>query len=466
MSSVPLAARPLWKIRPPPDPDAVRALQGGLGLPTALCRLLAARGYRTTEDARFFLRPMLGSLHDPAGLTDADRAAHRLARAVAQREMVVIHGDYDVDGISGAALLAAWIRALGGRADAIVPDRRHGYDLSPTGVERAAARGAAVLVTVDCGITALDPVRRAIAAGMDVIVTDHHRPGPELPAALAVVNPNRPDCAYPNKQLCGAGVAFKVGQLLAAALERPEDESWEYLDLVALATIADQVELSGENRVLTSYGLRALTQTTRPGLAALTRRAGLDPGPDNPLDAAAVAFQLGPRINAAGRVGNAMDAIRLLLTDDPTEADRLAETLDTNNRDRRGVEERTTSEALEALRGEYEPSRDRAVVVSGDGWHPGVIGIVASRLVERICRPVVVVAFDGDIGRGSARSIPSFDLHAGIAACSEHLVRFGGHHQAAGMDIPLFARPSAPWPAARWAAPSPGQSSAPIWKSS
>ncbi len=431
-----LSARPLWRIQPPPDPYAVRALQDGLNLPSALCRLLAARGYRTTEEAGAFLRPLLGSLHDPAGLTDANRAAQRLARAVAQREMVVVHGDYDADGISGAALLAAWIRAMGGRADAIVPDRRrHGYDLSRAGVDRAAARGAAVLVTVDCGIVALDPVRRASAAGMDVIVTDHHRPGPELPAALAVVNPNSPDCAYPNKQLCGAGVAFKVGQLLAAALERPEDESWEYLDLVAMATIADQVELSGENRVLTRYGLRALTQTRRPGLAALIRRAGLDPGSDNPLDAAAVAFQLGPRINAAGRVGNAMDAIRLLLTDDPTEADRLAETLDTNNRDRRGVEERTTSEALEALRGEYEPSRDRAVVVSGDGWHPGVIGIVASRLVERICRPVVVVAFDGDSGRGSARSIPSFDLHAGIAACSEHLVRFGGHHQAAGMDI-------------------------------
>ena len=379
---------------------------------------------------------MLGSLHDPAGLTDADRAARRLARAVAQRELVVVHGDYDVDGISGAALLAAWIRALGGRADAIVPDRlRHGYDLSRAGVDRAAARGAAVLVTVDCGIVALDPVRRAVAAGMDVIVTDHHRPGPELPSALAVVNPSRADCDYPNKNLCGAGVAFKVGQLLAAALGRPEEENWQYLDLVALATIADQVELSGENRVLTRYGLRALTQTMRPGLTALIRRAGLSPGPENPLDSAAVAFQLGPRINAAGRVGDAMNALRLLLTDDHAEAERLANTLETNNQERRGLEEGTAAEALEVLLREYEPSRDRAVVVAGDGWHSGVIGIVASRLVERICRPVVVVAFDGDLGRGSARSIPSFDLYAGIAACAEHLVRFGGHHQAAGLDI-------------------------------
>lgn len=431
-----LAARPLWRIPAPPDPDAVRALQRELRLPSALCRLLLARGHRAADEAKSFLRPLLGSLHDPAGLTDAELAARRLASAVSRQELVVVHGDFDVDGISGAALLTAWIRALGGRADAIVPDRkRHGYDLSRHGVDRAAARGAAVLVTVDCGIVALDPVRRAAAAGMDVIVTDHHRPGPELPPALAVVNPNRPDCAYPNRHLCGAGVAFKVGQLLAAALGRPEDESWPYLDLVALATIADQVELSGENRVLARYGLRALTNTARPGLRALIRRAGLSPGPESPIDSAAVAFQLGPRINAAGRVGDAMAALRLLLTHDDDEAERLADTLETNNQERRSIEEDTTAEALEAIESEYDPSRDRAVVVSGDGWHPGVIGIVASRIVERICRPVVVIAFDGDLGRGSGRSIPSFDLHAAIAACSEHLVRFGGHHQAAGLDI-------------------------------
>ncbi len=423
-------------MRPPPDPAAVRLLQRELSLPAALCRLLVARGYRTDEEARSFLRPMLGSLHDPAGLLDADRAARRLAEAVRKGERVVVHGDYDVDGISGAALLTAWIRALGGKADAIVPDRlRHGYDLSDPGVDRAAARDAALLVTVDCGIVALDPVRRAVAAGMDVIVTDHHRPGPELPPALAVVNPNRPGCAYPNKDLCGAGVAFKLGQLMAAALGRPQEESWPYLDLVALATIADQMELSGENRVLTRYGLRALTSTTRPGLRALIRRAGLAPGPASPLDSGAVAFQLGPRINAAGRVGDAMAALRLLLTDDRAEAERLAETLDTNNQERRTLEDHTTREALELLQREYDPARDRGVVVSGDGWHSGVIGIVASRLVERICRPVVVVAFDGEDGRGSGRSIPSFDLYAGIAACSGHLDRFGGHHQAAGLDV-------------------------------
>ena len=348
--------------------------------------------------------------------------------------MVVIHGDYDADGITGAALLTQWIRALGGRAEAIVPDRlAHGYDLSQAGVARAAARGATVLVTVDCGIVALEPVRQAVDAGMDVIVTDHHTPGPVLPPALAVVNPSRPGCPYPNKDLCGAGVAFKLGQLLARMLRRPEDEAWQYLDLAAVATIADQVVLEGENRVLARYGLRAVTDTSRPGLRALMANADLKPG--EPVDSAAVAYRLAPRINAAGRVGDSATALRLLLTRDPEEARGLAGVLEQNNNERKELERRTTEEAFAALAAGYDPARDRGVVLAGDGWHPGVIGIVASRIVERVFRPVVVIAMDGDTGRGSARSIPPFDLHGAIAACAEHLVRFGGHHQAAGMDI-------------------------------
>ena len=412
----------------------MRALRRSLKLPGALCRLLAARGHLTPRAARSFLRPLLGTLHAPTGLLDAPKAARRLARAVSEREQVVVHGDFDVDGIAAAALLASWIRALGGRADAIVPDRvRHGYDLSEAGVDRAAARGAAVLVTVDCGIVAHEPVRLAVQKGMDVIVTDHHRPASTLPPAFAVVNPNRPGCAYPNKDLCGAAVAFKVGQLLAAELGRAKEESWEYLDLVALATIADQMTLTGENRVLARYGLRAFTHSARPGLMALMERAGV--GADRQVDSAAVAFALGPRINAAGRVGDASHALQLLMARDTGDARRLAETLEGDNRRRRELEQRTTEQALEVLAGSYDPERDRAVVVSGDGWHHGVIGIVASRLVERIFRPVVVLSFDGDRGRGSARSVPSFDLHAAISSCSQHLIRFGGHHQAAGMDI-------------------------------
>lgn len=412
----------------------MRALRGALKLPEALCHLLAVRGHDTPEAAKSFLRPRLDTLHDPSRLRGAEAAAARLARAITHDEMVVVHGDYDVDGIAGSALLTSWIRALGGRAEAIVPDRdRHGYDLSEAGVERAAQRGARVLVTVDCGIMAHDPVRRAGAAGIEVIVTDHHRPGATLPDALAVVNPNRTDCGYPNKGLCGAGVVFKVGQLLAGLRGRPANESWRHLDLVAMATIADQVPLDGENRTMTRYGLRVLADTSRPGLRALKAQAGLAGG--KAVDSAAVAYGLGPRINAAGRVGDPRKALRLLLADDADEANSLARELDGTNRRRRELDERVTGEAMEAMLSRCDPARERGIVVVGEGWHSGVIGIVASRLAERVFRPVIVVALEGDAGRGSARSIPPFDVHAAIARCSEHLDRFGGHHQAAGFDI-------------------------------
>lgn len=423
-----------WTLPPPPDPATVRALSETLRLPPALCHLLAVRGYDRPAAAKSFLRPLLDGLHDPGVLVDARKAAGRLAEAVARDEMVVVHGDYDADGICASALLAAWIRALGGRAEAIVPDRRrHGYDLSEAGVARAAALRAGVLVTVDCGIVAHGPVRQARDAGMTVIVTDHHRPDSHLPDAFAVVNPNRPDCAYPNKHLCGAGVAFKIGQLTAALLGRPAEESWSQLDLVALATIADQVDLQGENRTMTRYGLRVLGDTSRRGLRALMAEARIVPG--RPVDSARVAYDLAPRINAAGRVGDPGAALDLLLTGDEREAHRLAGELGADNRQRKKLEKQVTEEAIEAVRADCDPASDRAVVVAGEGWHPGVIGIVASRLVDRLFRPVIVVSLDGDSGRGSARSIPSFDLHAAIASCSTHLTRFGGHHQAAGLDI-------------------------------
>lgn len=431
---VPSRPPPRWTLCPRPERRIVRALERDLKLPGALCRLLAVRGRTTPDAAKSFLRPRLQDLHDPALLLDSDKAVRRLEAAVHNGEMVVVHGDYDADGIAAAALLGGWIRALGGRAEAIVPDRtRDGYDLSYAGVDRAIALGAGVIVTVDCGIGAVDPVRRASAAGVDVIVTDHHIPGPRLPDALAILNPNRPGCPYPDKRLCGAGVAFKLGQLLSRRLGRSDDEAWNRLDLVALATIADQVELKGENRILGRYGLRALARTTRPGLDALMASAELVPG--NAVTSEAVAFRLAPRINAAGRVGDSSKALQLLLTTDSGEARSLAAVLERNNSDRRELERRTTEEVFAALEGVYEAGTDRGVVVAAEGWHPGVIGIVASRVAERLFRPSVVIALDGDRGRGSARSIPDFDLHAAISLCGTHLERFGGHHQAAGMDI-------------------------------
>ncbi|MGI9627237.1 MAG: single-stranded-DNA-specific exonuclease RecJ, partial [Longimicrobiales bacterium] len=299
--------RPTWTVKPGPDAAAVQGLAASLQLPAALCRLLAVRGQDTPEQAKSFLRPLIDELHPPELLTDVDVAGDRIGRAIDRGERILVHGDYDVDGISGAALLEGWIRRLGGKVEAFVPHRlRDGYDLGAAGVSRATELGAGLLVTVDCGIRAHDWVERAQDSGVDVIVTDHHRPSDTLPPALAVVNPNRVDCLYPNKSLCGAAVAFKLCQWLGKAAGVSEEELWPQLDLVAMATVADQVPLTDENRALVRFGLKALAQGTRPGLNALIRAANLR----RRVDATTIAYVLAPRINAAGRVGETEAALR------------------------------------------------------------------------------------------------------------------------------------------------------------
>ncbi len=427
------APQPSWRTPDPPDEHAISHLQTALRLPRALCAVLVARGLSEETAAKAYLRPLLDGLHPPSGLPDADRAADRLLEAIRGGEQVLVHGDYDVDGVSGVALLTRWIRRLGGRVTPFVPHRvRDGYDFGPAGLRVAQEAGAHLIVTVDCGITALEAVARARSMGIDVIVTDHHTPGPSLPPALAVVNPQLPDSTYPNRGLCGAAVAFKLCQLLAQAHGVEDEELYASLDLVALATIADLVPLDGENRILARYGLRAMASTTNPGLRALLASSRLDRGP---IDAGKVGFILAPRINAVGRMGAAATALDLLLTEDEDEAARLADTLEEQNRIRREEDRRTLDQALGLLAADYEPERDFGVVLGAEGWHPGVIGIVASRVVERIHRPTVLVAFQGADGRGSARSIPGFHLYDAVRACSGHLTRFGGHRQAAGMDL-------------------------------
>jgi single-stranded-DNA-specific exonuclease len=286
-------------------------------------------------------------------------------------------------------------------------------------------------------------IRRAAVEGIDVVVTDHHLPGAALPPAVAVVDPARADSAYPERSLCGTGVAWKLCWLLAERSGAATEALLQHLDLVAVATVADLVPLEGENRVLVRYGLRALARTEKVGLRALLTVSGLDPGPEQvPLDAGRVGFVLAPRINAVGRMGDAKRGLRLLLTDDPDEADGLARLLDDENRVRQAEDRRTLEQALEQLADDFDPARDFGVVLAAEGWHPGVIGIAASRVVERIHRPVVMVALSGERGRGSARSIPGFHLHDAITACGEHLERFGGHAQAAGMDLAAAALPA------------------------
>lgn len=430
---LPTPPHPRWELAPPPDPLRVRRLEESLSLPEVLCALLAVRGLEDPLEAKAFLRPLLDTLPPPESLTDLPRAVERIRDAIRIRETIFVHGDYDVDGMSGTTLLARWLRELGGVVVPFIPHRlQDGYDLGPSGIRAAVDAGASLLLTVDCGILAHEAVTQARNAGMDVVVTDHHTPGDTLPDALAVLNPNRADCDYPNRDLCGAGVAFKLCQGLAGSFNRDPEELHPYLDLVGMATVADLVPLRGENRTLVRYGLKALARTENPGLRALLRVTGLG-GAE--ITAGAVGFVLAPRLNAVGRLGDPDLALRLLLTADPVEAERLAQEAEALNRERQAADQQTLDEALTSLALEFDPERDYGVVLAGEGWHPGVVGIVASRVVEQIHRPTILVALDGDRGRGSARSIPGFHLLDAIRVGGEHLERFGGHKQAAGMDI-------------------------------
>jgi single-stranded-DNA-specific exonuclease len=431
-AALPPPPQPEWALADPPDPEAVAGLSRALSLPEPLCAVLVARGVTGAEAVKRYLRPRLEDLHPPEELPDLPAAADRILAALDRGETILVHGDYDVDGVAATALLTRWLRRLGGRVVPFVPHRtEHGYDLGPAGVAAAEGAGATLLVTCDSGIVALEAVADAVARGIDVVVTDHHTPGSELPPAVAVVNPVRADSRYPERTLCGAGVVYKLCQALAARRGVDEGELRPLLALVALATVADLVPLEGENRILVRFGLRHLEHTTLPGLVALKETAGIQ----GPVDAGQVGFVLGPRINAVGRMGAAETALRLLLTDDPVEARGLAAELEDANELRREEDRRTLDEALELLARDYDPGRDFGVVLAREGWHPGVIGIVASRVVERIHRPVVLVALEEGRGRGSARSVPGVHLYDALAGCAEHLGRFGGHRQAAGMDV-------------------------------
>ncbi len=431
--SRPLARR--WILPPAPDAAAVERLAGELRLPPPLCRLLAQRGYAEPAAAREFLRPHPGQIHSPGLLAGIADAVERLRRAIDAGETVLVHGDYDVDGICSTALFTRVLRAMGGRAVPFVPHRvEDGYDLTDAGIRAAVAAGATLILTGDCGIVAHEAVERARRAGIDVIVTDHHTPGPTLPDCVAVVNPNRPDCGYPDKGLAGVGVAYKVCCALAEVVGYPAQRLHGYLDLVAVATVADLAPLAGENRALVRWGLLVLAQTPNPGLRALLRSCGL--ADRNEISAAQVGYVLAPRINAVGRMGEALRGVDLLLTDDHGEAAEIAALLETENRTRQAVDGQTLTEVMRTLDRVYDPERDRGVVLASDTWHPGVIGIVASRVVERIHRPTVLIALDASgEGKGSARSISGFHLYEAMRDCAEHLVRFGGHRYAAGCSI-------------------------------
>jgi len=424
-------------VLPAPDPQIVAALCAALQIGPAAAKVLVHRGFSDQAAASRFLHPAFEELHDPMTLRDMPAAVERIARAIRERERILIYGDYDVDGTTSVVLLTKAFELAGGIATYHVPHRlKDGYGMRPEVVEAAAEQGVKLIVSVDTGIRAAEVVRRANELGIDVIVTDHHLPETDLPPALAVLNPNRPDCPYLEKNLCGAGVAFKLIQALLPNMGWPADKvrrvAESFLKLAAIATVADVVPLTGENRILVSHGLRGLSTVRNPGLRALLDVAGftVDTAPPN---ARQVAFQLAPRLNAAGRMDTARAVVELFLTNDPAQARDLAKQLHDQNTERQLVEAeiRDTCEQISV------DAAECALVYYAETWHRGVLGIVASRLVERLHRPVFVLGRNPDDGlaSGSGRSIPAFHLLDALESMSELFVRFGGHAHAAGVTM-------------------------------
>lgn len=420
-----------WTVVPQADESSVSTIARELRISSVTASLLAARGYTTPAAARAFLQPDLQQLHDADMLPDLERAVARIGQALDRGERIGIYGDYDVDGQTSTALLVRGLTALGAAPLWYIPERiSEGYGLHGAAIESLAADGVTLLITVDCGSGAVAEVRHAAGLGIDVIITDHHEPGAERPEATAFVNPKRDDCDYPFRELAGVGVAFKLMQSLWRARGR-DGFSPHALELAALGTVADVCPLIDENRVLVHEGLARLNAGAMPSLSALADVSGVEHGQ---MSATRIAFGLAPRLNAAGRVGHAALGVRLLLCDTYDEAMTLAQKLDEENRLRREIEANILAEALQAVERDNLLS-DLVLVVAGDGWHPGVIGIVASRLVERYARPTVVIGLDGDDGTGSARSVGAYDLFQGLSACADVLVRFGGHQMAAGLTV-------------------------------
>jgi single-stranded-DNA-specific exonuclease len=410
-----------------------------LGVPAAVGRVLWARGHRDAPDAERFLDPRLDHLPNPFGLKGIDAAVARLQRALAASEPICVYGDYDVDGVTSTALLVSVLRKLGGRVEFYVPHRLvEGYGLNLTALEKLAARGTRLVVSADCGVTAVAEVEAAARLGVDVVVIDHHTASQDLPRAVAILNPHQPGCTFPGRELAAVGVAFHLLLALRKALRdggwfatRSEPNLREMLDLVALGTIADVVPLTGPNRVLVHFGLRELARGRRIGVLALKSVAQLA----GEVSAGDVGFKLGPRINAAGRLDDASVGVRLLLSEDPREARQLAEQLDRANAERQDLQARIAADAVARAEKLGSPEQRRTLVVSAPGWHAGVVGIVASRLVERFHRPAVVIAEEGGVGKGSGRSVEGFHLYDALARCAHHLTRFGGHRHAAGVTL-------------------------------
>ncbi|MBI4383990.1 MAG: single-stranded-DNA-specific exonuclease RecJ [Nitrospinae bacterium] len=422
-----------------PSPDTVAALSGELKIAPLVARLLVNRGIADPGEARVFIQPDLGRLPDPFLMLGMREATDRVVRAIQGGERITVFGDYDVDGVTAAAFLVHFFRELGTPFSYYLPNRmEEGYGLNVEALRKIRAEGSSLVISADCGITAVREVDAAREMGLDVIVTDHHQLSEEgLPRAVAVLNPHQPGCGYPFRFLSGVGIVFKLAAAVRSALAQA---GWEkeklpnlkrHLDLFALGTIADMAPLAGENHVLSRHGLQQMTVTAKPGLVALKSIAGLN----GSVDARSVAFALGPRLNAAGRLGKADVGLHLLTASDLPEAKKMAQTLDDVNQERQEVQKWTQEEAEYLLQREIDLERDRVIVLASENFHMGVIGIVAARLAQTHYRPTVLIALRDAKGKGSARSIPKFNLFKAFRECSSCLVQYGGHAYAAGLNI-------------------------------
>lgn len=438
-----------WKLKAPADPETVARLSSELGIDPVLAELLVHRGITDFEQSRAFFRPSLDGLHDPFLMKDMDAAVERLHRALSSGEKILVYGDYDVDGTTAVALVYSFLRELSPRIDYYIPDRYdEGYGLSYKGIDWAAENGFSLMIVLDCGIKAGEKVAYASGLGVDVIICDHHLPEDELPHAAAVLDPKREDCSYPFNDLSGCGVGFKLVQAYASSHGIPFSKLIPLLDLLAVSIASDLVSVTGENRILAHYGLKQLNEAPRKGLEAMIRLTGID---KSHLSIDDIVFKIGPRINAAGRMESGRIAVELLTATDEETANRIGSEINRHNNERKDIDRKTTQEAIamvesgKVLKGLDDISLKHTTIVYNPDWHKGVVGIVASRLVEYFYRPTVVFTRSKDFVTGSARSVHGFDIYAAIESCSDLLENFGGHIYAAGLtlreeNLPEFCR--------------------------
>lgn len=427
-------AKTRWKLKEAPDQKLILALSDSLNISHALASILIQRNITNFFEAKSFFRPSLTSIHDPFLMDGMHQASIRVINAITNNEKIYVYGDYDVDGTCSAALMYLFLKELGANVETYIPNRlTEGYGMSVQSIDFIKEQKTDLIISVDCGITAVEEIDHANKLGIDVIVCDHHQPKEELPKAHAILDPIKPGCNYPFKHLSGAGVAFKLASAVGDRIGK-KNMALKYLDLVALAGAADIVPLVDENRILVREGLDLINSNPRPGIAALIKSARMEPGN---LTAGQIVFTIAPRVNAVGRLGDANRAVELFTTNDPQKATELAQILEDENTKRRTIDEATFSHAIDLVETIIDLENELGIVLHDNDWHPGVIGIVASRLVEKFHKPTVMLTTIDGVAKGSARSIPGFNIYEALQGCEDLLLQFGGHEAAAGLAVDI-----------------------------